>query len=248
LPRDRARDWPASDGRQVRRGVEPPVLFGAVTVDPASRAVYNSAVLFDAAGELRGRFDKNILIVFGEYVPFFDQLPFITRWVPEVSNLARGTDVAVFPFESRAGSVRISPMICYEDIHPSFGRRVAAQHPNVLVNLTNDTWFGRTSEPWQHLALSVFRAVEMRLDLVRAVNSGVSAFVDSTGRVYATSRVVEPGPTVASQPDTLLERVAIQQTHTLYATLGEWLGTLCIAATLLLLVQRRRHRTRAAER
>ena len=121
---------------------------------------------------------------------------------------------------------------------------IATRGPNLLVNLTNDAWFGDTTEPWQHLAASVYRAVELRLDLVRAVNNGVSAVIDSTGRVRARTRVVDPSAT-RSQPDVLLERVAIQQAQTLYATLGEWFGGLCVLAVLLVMV-RVRKRERAA--
>src|SRR5205814_5021079 len=101
----------------------------------------------------------------------------------EMSNFARGSSVTTFPF----GPWRLAPMICYEDIIPSFGRRLVAQEPppNLLVNITNDAWFGATSEPYEHMALAVYRAVEHRLDLVRAVNTGVSAVIDATGRVRA---------------------------------------------------------------
>ena len=127
--------------------------------------------------------------------------------------------------------MRIAPMIGCEDIVPSLGRRIARLHPNLLVNLTNDTWFGNTGEPWQHLALSVYRAVEMRLDLVRAVNTGVSAFIDSTGHVYANTRAVDPDDTPTPQPETLLQTVALQQAQTVYARLGEWFGISCLVLT-----------------
>jgi len=117
------------------------------------------------------------------------------------------------------------------------------------VNLTNDVWFGDTSEPWQHLAASVYRAVELRLDLVRAVNNGVSAVVDSTGRVQARTRVVDAADAPAAGHDTLLEPVAIQQAQTIYATLGEWFGGVCVLATLLLALRvRTRERGASARR
>jgi hypothetical protein len=142
--------------------------------------------------------------------------------------------VTVFSLATAAGNVNLGPMICYEDIFPSFGRRLIKKDPNLLVNITNDAWFGRTSEPYEHLALSVYRSVESRLDLVRAVNTGVSAFVDSTGRVYRTSPSVDPDETPNAQPSALLEEVAIQRPFTLYATLGEWFGGLCLLGLVLL--------------
>ena len=228
--RDQSRDWPRGHPRRARNGFERPLLFGSVTAGSGSRYPYNSAMLLDENDLVRGRFDKNILIVFGEYIPYYEQLGALRRWVPAARHLARGADVALLPFESPAGAVHIAPMICYEDIFPSFGRRLARRGPNLLVTLTNDAWFGDTSLPWLHLATSVFRAVEMRLDLVRAANTGVSAFIDSTGRVYARTRSVDPEDTPDVLPDTLLEKVAIQHAQTVYATLGEWFGGGCLLA------------------
>ena len=238
--RDRWRDWPRGHPRRTRNGFERPLLFGAFTAGNGSRYAYNSAMLLDEDDGVSGRFDKNILIVFGEYIPYYEQLTIVRRWLPAAGNLARGADVALLPFESKAGVVQIAPMICYEAIFPSFGRRLAKRGPNLLVNLTNDAWFGDTSEPWQHLAQSVFRAVELRLDLVRAVNTGVSAFVDSTGRVYAKTRVVDPDETPDAPPDTLLDEVAIQNAQTVYATLGEWFGGVCVLVAFVVYFRVRR--------
>ena len=158
--REQSRDWSPGHPRRARQGFDRPLVFGALTAGSGSRSAYNSAMLLDEHDRVRGRFDKNILIAFGEYIPFYEQLPVIRRWLPAANNLARGTDVALLSFESNAGVVNIAPMICYEDIFPSFGRRIARLRPNLLVNLTNDAWFGDTSLPWLHLASSVFRAVE----------------------------------------------------------------------------------------
>jgi hypothetical protein len=155
--------------------------------------------------------------------------------------LFRSFTLALPARAGRAATVKLAPMICYEDIFPSFGRRLVALEPNLLINITNDAWFGRTSEPWEHLALSVFRAVELRLDLVRAVNTGVSAFVEASGRVAQTSPSMDPDRVPHPPPATLLGDVAILDVQTLYATLGEWFGGLCLAlAIVLLLVVRRR--------
>lgn len=232
--RDQTRDWPASDPRQAQRGFSTPLLFGSLTVGSDAPYPYNSALLLDKDGDLRGRFDKNILMVFGEYIPYYEQLKFIQQLIPATSNFARGSDVAVFPLDTPHGVAGLGPMICYEDIFPSFGRRLTKRGPNVLVNITNDAWFGRTSEPYEHLALSVYRSVESRLDLVRAVNTGVSAFVDATGRVYDKTRSVDPDETPGAPPMTLLDDVAVLRPFTLYATLGEWFGGLCLLASVWL--------------
>jgi apolipoprotein N-acyltransferase len=231
---DQPHDWPDSDPRRAQRGFHAHLLFGTLTVANSSPYPYNSAMLLDRDGNVRGTFDKNILMVFGEYIPYYEQLKFIKRLIPETSNWARGTDVAAFPLERPAGTVRLGPMICYEDIFPSFGRRLVKRDPNVLINMTNDAWFGRTSEPYEHMALAVYRAVEARLDLVRAVNTGVSSFIDATGRVYEESASVDPDETPGAPPMTLLDDVAVLKPFTLYATLGEWFGGLCLVAAVLL--------------
>jgi len=231
--RDQSHDWPPNDPRRAQRGFSTPLLFGSLTAGDRSPYPYNSALLLDKDGDVRGLFDKNILMVFGEYIPYYEQLKFIKQWIPETSNWARGTDVAVFPLATDKGEVHIGPMICYEDIFPSFGRRLVKRDPNILVNLTNDAWFGRTSEPYEHLALAVYRSVESRLDLVRAVNTGVSAYIDATGKVYDKSPSVDPDET-PTRPVALLDDVAVMQPFKLYATLGEWFGGACLFAAAIL--------------
>jgi apolipoprotein N-acyltransferase len=233
--RDQSHDWPENDVRHARRGFSTPLLFGTLTRGMRDPYPYNSALLLDKDGDVRGSFDKNILMVFGEYVPYYGQIKtYIERWIPEASNFARGTDVSVFPLKTDKGVVRLGPMICYEDIFPSFARRLIKRDPNILINITNDAWFGRTSEPYEHLALAVYRSVESRLDLVRAVNTGVSAYVDATGRVYDKSPSVDPDETPDAKPVGLVDEVAVMQPFHVYATLGEWFGGLCLLAAVVL--------------
>jgi apolipoprotein N-acyltransferase len=232
--RDQSHDWPDWQ-RRVQNGFTTPILFGTLTLGADSPYPFNTALLMDRDGDIRGTFDKNILMVFGEYIPFFDQLKFIKNWIPEVSNFARGTDVSVFTLKRDKGDVNLGPMICYEDIFPGFVRRLAIHNPNILINITNDAWFGRTSEPYEHLALAVYRSIETRLDMVRAVNTGVSTFVDATGKVYDKGPSVDPDETPGGAPPvTLLDEVAIMQPQKLYARLGEWFGGACLLVTLLL--------------
>jgi apolipoprotein N-acyltransferase len=232
--RDQSHDWPENDPRRAQRGFSTPLLFGTLTADTRSPYPFNSALLLDRDGDVRGTFDKNILMVFGEYIPYYEQLKFIKQWIPETSNWGRGTDVSVFPLQTAKGLVRLGPMICYEDIFPSFARRLIKREPNILINITNDAWFGRTSEPYEHLALAVYRSVESRLDLVRAVNTGVSAYVDATGRVYDKSPSVDPDETPDAKPVGLVDEVAVMQPFHVYATLGEWFGGLCLLAAVVL--------------
>jgi len=234
--RDQHADYPPGDQRRAKLGFKTPLLFGTLTHGGAAPYPYNSAMLLDENDQVRGLFDKNLLVVFGEYIPYYEQMKWVKRLIPETSNWARGTEVETFPLDIKGGSVKaqVAPMICYEDIFPSFGRRLAAKRPNLLVNLTNDAWFGKTSEPWEHMSLAVYRAVELRLDLVRAVNTGVSSVIDSTGRVVAKTRVVDPDEPPKPRPETLLEEVAVQEAWTVYARLGEWVGSLCLLLVAVL--------------
>ena len=114
--------------------------------------------------------------------------------------------------------------ICYEDIFPGQVRSLMRggqdlRIPDVLINLTNDSWYGKTTEPIEHLALASFRSIEHRRSLVRSTNTGISAFVDPVGRIAARSGIWTR--------ETLVDRVAMMQGRTVYALLGDWLGWLC---------------------
>jgi apolipoprotein N-acyltransferase len=236
LPRPFAREWPPGDPRRVRVGFDTPILFGALTRTegaprkPGDRYPYNTALMLDAEGNVTGAYDKVFLMLFGEYIPFYDTIPWFTELVPEASNFSRGSEPASFPLRVRGRDYKLGPLICYEDILPSFTRRVAKLSPNALVNITNDAWFGRTAEPHQHLALAVFRAVENRLELVRAVNTGVSAHVDAAGRVLARTDSVDPALTPDAPPATLLVDLAMLGGGGLYRRVGDLFGFGCLLA------------------
>ncbi len=250
LPRTFAHDFGSDDGRMVRRGFDTSLMFGALTrVEGApdraprkgpDRYPYNTAIMMDAAGNATGSYDKVFLMMFGEYVPFYDQIPWFTEIFPEASNFSRGSEPGSFPLHTAAGDFKLGPLICYEDILPSFARRVAKLGPNAFVNITNDAWFGRTAEPYQHLALAVFRAVEHRLEMVRAVNTGVSAHIDAAGRVLQATESVDPDAEPVAPPKTLLVDLAMLPGGGLYRTVGDLFGFLCLLSLVALLAWRGR--------
>ncbi len=169
-----------------------PAIFGAVIVKPVSDereyVLYNSAVSTDDRGVIEGRYDKQYLLTFGEYLPFGDSLPVLYKWSPNSGHFTPGTSVEPLVVDVHGEKHPVTALICYEDILPRFtNSAVRHAHPELLVNLTNDAWFGDTAEPWEHLALSQMRAIEHRRYLVRGTNSGVSAVVDPVGRVVAQS-------------------------------------------------------------
>ena len=199
--------------------------------------------MMNAAGDVTGRFDKVFLMLFGEYIPFYDAIPWFTKLVPEASNFNRGDEPATFPLQVGGREYRLGPLICYEDILPGFARQVAKLGPNAFINITNDAWFGRTAEPYQHLALAVFRSVEHRIEMVRAVNTGVSAHIDAAGRVRDQTESVDPAELPAPTPKTLLIELAMLPGGGLYRYVGDLFGFGCLAALAVILVRSRR-RTR----
>ena len=168
------------------REIGAPALFGSVLVRPVSDereyVFYNSAILTDSAGDVKGRYDKQFLLAFGEYLPFGNTFPVLYLYSPNSGRFTPGNR-----FEPLAdGPHQIATFICYEDIVPSFVNKIVAHgDPDLLANLTNDAWFGDSTEPWIHLALAKLRAVEHRRYFVRSTNSGVSAIIDPVGRVVA---------------------------------------------------------------
>lgn len=192
-----------------------PILFGGL----ARRTVngeplpFNTAFLAAADGKLLGTYDKTYLLAFGEYIPFGDLFPILYDWSPNSSHFGRGEHLRPLTL----GDYRISTLICYEDILPNFVRAAVDEaNPHLLVNLTNDAWFGDTHEPWEHLALAKFRSIEHHRALVRSTNSGVSTVIDPVGRVVTQSGTFTR--------ETLDASVPMLTGHTLYAWIGDATG------------------------
>ncbi|HEY4186156.1 MAG TPA: apolipoprotein N-acyltransferase [Polyangia bacterium] len=239
--RSMSADYPPGDPRRIRGPNETtPTIFGAVTLDMGPRVgkaryPWNTALMMDESGRLVGKFDKVFLLIFGEYIPFYDSIPWFTELFPEASNFNRGDSPGSFPFHLDGHDYRLGPLICYEDILPGFTRRTAALDPNLLVNITNDAWFGKTFEPYQHLALAVFRSVENRLEMVRSVNTGVSAHIDAVGRVRASLGAQDPASEPPPEPMKMRVEAALLDRGGLYAAIGDlfaWGCTLALAALL----------------
>jgi apolipoprotein N-acyltransferase len=163
-----------------------PTIFGAVLFrsDPDRERWFNTAIATDVKGEIRGRYDKQYLLAFGEYLPFGEWFPILYQISPHSGRFSPGTSLEPLPVDVKGTAHNVSVLICYEDILPGFTNRIVAHaKPELLVNMTNDAWFGDTIEPWQHLALAKFRAIEHRRFFVRSTNSGVSAIIDPNGAI-----------------------------------------------------------------
>jgi len=149
--------------------------------------LFNRAYLISPDGETGPYYDKMVLVPFGEYVPFARLFFFVHKVVEGVGDLRAGTDPVVFA-TSRA---RFGTLICYEGIFPGLTRRFVDGGADFLVNITNDAWFGRTSAPYQHLAMVTVREIENRVPIVRVANTGFSAMVDADGRIRWRTNLFE---------------------------------------------------------
>ena len=219
-----------TDASRVRGDLKTPILFGGVSTElvDGKREIYNTVFLADEQGVVESTYDKTYLLMFGEYLPFGDKFPFLYELSPNSGRFSAGSHVRPITFKEW----RISTPVCYEDVLARFTRRMVREaKPHVLINLTNDAWFGDTQEPGIHLVLSQFRAIEHRRYMVRATNSGISAVVDPLGRVVAETGLLTR--------ENLRYDVHMLDGETVYTRFGDWPGWLGLAAIGWMLIRRR---------
>ncbi|HEX6828758.1 MAG TPA: apolipoprotein N-acyltransferase [Burkholderiales bacterium] len=199
-----------------------PTLFGAVLhlSQEDGQKTFNSAVLADGTGRILGTYDKMVLVPFGEYIPFGNIFPRLYSLSPATGRFWAGESRQPLRF----GKHLLSVNICYEDIFPGHVRSLMGGSsdrpiPEAMFNLTNDSWYGKTTEPIEHLALASFRSIEHRRSLVRATNTGISAFVDPLGQIVSRSGIWTR--------ETLVDRIPLMKGRTVYALLGDWVGWVC---------------------
>lgn len=167
--------------RSLARELSTSILVGSPAHESRNgkQKFLNSAFLINSEGETVGRADKLHLVPFGEYVPLGRFMPFIHKIVSGIGDFVPGESAHVLPIKNST----IGTLVCYEVIFPELARKYVNAGARILVNITNDAWFGRSSAPYQHLAIAAFRAVETRTPLVRAANTGITAFVDQNGHI-----------------------------------------------------------------
>ncbi len=238
LPRDFSIDFPADSPAMIRRGFDTPVIIGANTVAPGEENAFNSALLLDRSGQAAGRYDKVRLLAFGEYIPGVDLFPWLRNLLPTgTGRFNAGAGPTVMSLNAGKGRIwRLGPLICYEDLLPGYISDVGKLHPDILVNLTSDQWFGANTEPWEHFALSVFSTVELRVALARSVNSGISALIDPNGRVLEKTYADDPYRDPRGSDGLLVSAPKMQGGHTLFVAWGSWFPCLCAVALLVLAV------------
>jgi apolipoprotein N-acyltransferase len=243
------------------------MIIGIVTKVASQEGLssYNSAAFVTPSRGLSNRYDKIHRVVFGEYIPLREQLPFLRRLTPYAAGFGidAGTRAAVFKHKGWT----FSPVICFEDTVPHLVRNIVKQTADkenggktvdVLVNLTNDGWFHGSSELDQHLITAVFRSVECRTPTVRAVNTGISSIIDGDGAVVepdvfldgrsgkrSSMRDPKTGRWRKGLEAALIHRVPLDERTSLYVHYGDWFASIClfsaIGALLVALFVRRRN-------
>lgn len=212
--------------RRVLKGIQPTqadyIISSPGFIREADRVEYrNRAFLLKTGpGTISSTYDKAHLVPFGEYVPLQKWLPFIDKLVVQVGDFSAGEKGANLEW----GKHRIGMLICYELIFPYLSREAARNGAHLLVNITNDAWYGRTSAPFQHFSMAVFRAVENRRALARSANTGISGFIDPTGKIIAITPIFEKASVTAALP--------LMQISTLYVSFGDWFSLICVVISV----------------
>lgn len=227
-----------------------PLLVGAPSYEKSKEGYtcYNSVFLFLKDGSVAGRYDKLHLVPFGEYVPFKNILFFVHRLAPRpIGDFVAGKDFTVlrFPVERKVKDpsyswkmkkmVRLAALICFEDIFSGIAGKFAGNNTDFLVNITNDGWFGKSGAAYQHAQASVFRAVENRINVLRAANTGMSCFIDQKGQII--SRVSEDGKELFVEGFKICD-IILSRTRTFYTTYGDAFAYMCVFFTVFIMIKR----------
>ncbi len=239
LPHDLTKAPPGRRGI-LGKGIKGPLLVGLITsAKPFQREdksfernSYNSATVVLSDGAMQLPYDKLQLLWFGEMVPGGAQLPWLRRMFQRGGGLIPGTEPRALdvPLTDGRPSLHVAVLNCYEDTLPDVGRRQdTTLSPNLLVNITNDAWFHHTAEPELHARLGAMRAIELRRDLVRSVNYGVTSWIDATGTVRARYAGDDPSmllatPAIRASSPTLYARFGDAPLATLLIGLAAWLA------------------------
>lgn len=200
--------------------------------------VYNSATLISNTGEISDSYDKIHLVPFGEFVPFGNFFSWMRAFIDKpIGDFDSGKEFTVFKFRVQsvareAGRIQkitefhdFSALICFEDIFPDLCRRFVKNGARFLVNMTNDAWFGKTPAPYQHVHGSIFRAVENRVPVVRAANTGVSCIIDHKGKIV---KLVTSGADEIFVDGYQAEVITPVFANTIYTRFGDMFSWICI--------------------
>jgi apolipoprotein N-acyltransferase len=191
------------------------------------RKFYNSAFLISPTEGLEGQYNKIRLLPFAEYLPYRDMLPWPERY-KKTDNYTPGKEQTVFRLED----VALSVLICWENIFPDLFRAFVKKGAQVMINITNEAWFGETAAPYHFLSMSVLRAVENRVSVVRAANTGISCFIDPYGRIVGK---VQNGRKDLFVEGYLTEEVPFSHEKTFYTQYGDMFAYTCLSFSIIMI-------------
>jgi apolipoprotein N-acyltransferase len=173
--------------RQFLRNEKLALVTGAYSTAENSDLITNSLFSLDSEGEITApHYSKSILLAFGEYIPGESLLPKIRGWLPPTGHFAPGPGPTVL---LKQGDLKLGPQICYESLFPYFSKKIADLGAQMIVNVTNDSWYGAWQEPYQHMYMTLARAVEFRRPVVRVTNTGISTAALADGTVLQRSPI-----------------------------------------------------------
>jgi len=200
--------------------------------NPKNAKYLNSAYLIPPNGDSPNfqRYDKMKLMPFGEYLPKGNKIPWHYIKVPNVGSFIPGKERKIFLIDG----IEFGTTICWENIFPDFVRRYVKNGAQFIINITNEGWFGASSAPYQFLSMSVMRAVENQVYIVRCANTGISCFIDPHGRI--TKRVADPDGNETFVSGVITGTVVPQKDKTFYTEFGDWFVWLCLTVSIIFIV------------
>ncbi len=217
----------SSELTNFQKKLDTHLIFGSTFIRGIKDEKYelsNSAILLSPDGKVVSIYDKIHLVPYGEYIPLKKFFPFIDKLAAGSGDFVKGKEYTVMgtPF------ARIGNLICYEIIFPGMVRKFTNKGADFLVTITNDAWFGRSSAPYQHFSMAVLRAVENRVPVARAANTGISGFIDANGRILKKSDIFVEA--------VLTEDIVIGAfKKSFYSQYGDLFTFLCIVSSVLLI-------------
>ena len=209
----------------LARQTQTPILFGSPHKENKDGHTihYNSAYLVSETGDTQNRYDKIHLVPFGEFVPFRKLLFFVEKMVEMIGDFGRGKEATLFDVAGYKAGVSI----CYEIIFPDLIRQAVKNGADFLINITNDAWFGKSAASYQHMSMGALRAVENRVPIVRAANTGISGTIDANGALRdETDLFVEAAKITKITPR--------QRGLTFYTAYGDVFSWICLVLTVVL--------------
>jgi apolipoprotein N-acyltransferase len=191
----------------------------------------NSAFLIHPNREVKNqRYDKIKLLPFGEYLPMREIIPWSYVNIPDIGSYVSGEEITIF----EGPTFHFGVTICWENVFPDLVRQFVKRGAQFIVNITNEAWFGRTAAPYQFVSISVFRAVENRVFVVRSANTGVSCFIDPYGRIV--DRVKDSNGQDIFVRGVLTGSVIPAENKTIYTRYGDWFAWLSILGSVVFLI------------